>query len=178
MNARNIKMSEKISHTHYEPKQFETRREVYADGSVNEVADKVGDSIDLSDAGHKWFNLNHGSILDITTENFDDTRQELIRTDYIIVEGGYGPGVILQSVKGRPGVRTQITPEYNQEWIDALRDKPLTIGSRPSLLGGEKLKSISSAMPGGFGGDSAGTTTANPISIAIRIMGEQNDTSK
>lgn len=170
-------MPERISHTHYDSKQCETRRETYVDGSVNVVADKVGDVIDLNSTGHKHLRLDQGSILDITIEDFDEESQKLVRTDYVITEGGYGPGVILTSVKGEQGISTQLVSEYDEEWINLLRSTPLTIGSRPGRFHGAKLKSVSAVMSGSFANDSPDKTTANPIAIAMRVMDEQNNGS-
>lgn len=170
-------MPERISHTHYDSEECETRRETYADGSVNVVADKVGDVIDLNSARHKHLRLDHSSILDITIEDFDEESRKLVRTDYVITEGGYGPGVILTSVKGEQGVSTQLVSAYNEEWINLIRSTPLAIGSRLGRFHGAKLKSVSAAMPGGFADDSPDKTTANPIAVAMRVIDQQNNGS-
>jgi hypothetical protein len=171
-----LKMPERISPTHYDPK-YETRNETFADGSVNVIADRVGDAIDLNNTGHERLNLGPSSVLNITIENFDEETQKLVRTDYVMTEGGYGPGVILTSASGERGIRTQWVPEYNPAWIESLQSHPLTIGSRPDRFDGAKLKSVSAAMSGGFANDSPNKTTANPISIAMRVMDEQNNGS-
>ena len=168
-------MAERIPQANYDPKQPVTRREAYPDGSVNLVADRVGDVIDLNVAGHDRLNLNPAAILDITTEEFDEKSQKLIRTDYVITEGGFGPGVVFTSVKGEQGARTRLMPEYNEEWINSLTSAPLTIGSRPSRLQGAKLKSVSAALSYDIGSNTPDKATANPIMVAIRLIDERNN---
>ncbi len=152
-----------------------TRNETYPDGSFNVVADTPGQAIDLSDTGSKHLHLGPNSLLNITTEAFDEDSQKVVRSHHIITEGGYGPGAILTSVKGEPGVRYQLLSEgYNPEWIEALRATPLTIGSRTSRLKGDKLTSISGLRSVGEVCDEPSKKTANPITVALRVMDEHS----
>ena len=148
----------------------------YEDGSRNLVWDRVGAVYDFSVGGRR-----SGGLMDVedtfgVVVDYDTGAESPATVRYVFMNGG----ISVVRFDTNPNTKVTAGAYYNSDDSGKLTsrflERPLTIGSRPDLLGGGKLTAVMELV-GGSVGDSYPVSEEvvgkkNPLTYAMRIVSE------